>query len=50
METKPKHISVAIRVLTGILIIASIIITYRTMIVNHDYEVFTNPDGPDLEE
>ena len=40
----------AIRSLTYILICLSIIVNYQVFIINKDYEIFTNPDGPETED
>jgi len=50
METKSSYISITLRVIIVLSIFFSIILTYNTMIVRHDYEVFTNPGGPELDE
>lgn len=46
---KNLNLSFLIKLVTGILILASIVLTYYVMIIKNDYNVFTNPDGPELE-
>jgi hypothetical protein len=42
--------AVILRTLTGALILFSIMVTYYVMIIEKDYLIITNPDGPDTEE
>lgn len=39
-----------IRVVLSLLILMSIGITYYVMVVQKDYEILTNPDGPDTSD
>lgn len=50
MENEHHNLSLTIRFATAFLIIGSILLTYNTMVVRHDYQVFTHPDGPEIEE
>lgn len=43
-------LAVAIRLLTITLIIISIAITYYVKVVQKDYIIYTNPDGPETED
>jgi hypothetical protein len=44
-------ISHLIRLALALGIIGSITLTYYTIVVRHDFEIFVNPDGlPELEE
>lgn len=47
---KPSSISILIKILIALMIISSIFITYYVMVVKKDYEIFTNPDGPDTSD
>lgn len=47
---KKTKISFLIRVLTLVLVLFSIIVTYHTMVVKQDYEILTNPEGPDTSD
>lgn len=47
---KSNRISILVRTATFILIAFSIAVTYYVMVVRKDYEIFTNPDGPETEE
>ena len=51
MDTKPDtKFAVAIRITTLCLILFSIIVTYYVKVVQQDYVIFTNPDGPETED
>ena len=51
MREKSSDSAAAIlRAITGALILFSIIVTYYVMIIEKDYVMFTNPDGPETAE
>jgi len=51
MSKKEKDsLAIFIRSLTVFFIIFSIFVTYYVMIVEKDYIIFTNPDGPETED
>ena len=39
-----------LRVTTWLLILFSIAVTYYVMVVQQDYDILTNPDGPDTSD
>jgi len=49
-RSRSSRLAVIIRTLTGLLVLFSIGVTYYVMIVQKDYVIFTNPDGPETEE
>lgn len=42
--------TVALRILFAICVIFSIFLIYYTKVVHPNYEVFTNPEGPDVSD
>lgn len=50
MGMKDSKISFFIRIFTFALITFSIAVTYHTMVVRQDYEILTNPEGPDTSD
>lgn len=47
---KEDRISKILHILTAVLVVISIAITYYVMVVEKDYVIFTNPDGPDTSD
>jgi len=45
-----KKIATGIRVTTLLCIVFSIVVTYYVKVVQKDYVIFTNPEGPETEE
>jgi hypothetical protein len=43
-------ISTVLRISTIALIIFSILVTYYVKVIQQDYVIFTNPEGPETEE
>ena len=41
------HLAPTLRLITYSMIAFSIIVTYYVMVIQKDYEIFTNPDGPE---
>jgi|GEM_PF-2384287 len=46
-SAREKMLTIGIRTTTLTLIVLSIIITYYVKVVQKDYVIFTNPDGPE---
>jgi hypothetical protein len=49
-KNEKDSLATFIRSLTVFFIIFSIFVTYYVMIVEKDYTIFTNPDGPETED
>jgi len=49
-EEVSKKLTLVLRVTRISIIIFSIIITYHTMVVLKNYEILTNPGGPDTSD
>lgn len=47
---KKDFVAITIRTALAIMIIFSIVVTYYVMVVKKNYEIFTNPDGPETED
>lgn len=47
---KTETLAIILRFSTALLVFFSIIVTYHVMITKKDYEILTNPDGPETEE
>ncbi len=50
MLKKPFNFALLIRVITLSMIAFSIAVTYYVKVVQQDYVIFTNPDGPETED
>ncbi|HMO77790.1 MAG TPA: hypothetical protein PKA42_02800 [Candidatus Paceibacterota bacterium] len=47
---KKYEISKILTVFLGLLIIFSLTLMYKVLMIDRDYEIFTNPDGPDTSD
>lgn len=49
-DQETDWMAVSLRTITFSMIVFSVVVTYYVMVVQQDYEIFTNPEGPETAE
>ncbi len=47
---KEEALAISIRFAIGLMVTFSIIVTYYVMVIEKDYVIFTNTDGPETDD
>lgn len=50
MKKIGDFLSVMLRIMLVSMIVFSIVVTYHVMVIKKDYEIITNPEGPDTSD